>query len=216
MVIKNEMNELPLWSEFIQEYKLNATQVDQFNQYFSLVKKYNELFNLTTIVDPANIISYHFQDSLVVSKFLEFKAISMIADVGTGAGFPGIPLKILFPHLNVKLIEVSNKKIDFLNVVIEQLDLKKCAVINMDWRTMLRKTDEPIDLFISRASLHTDELMRMFRPSCIYNNRTLIYWASKEWQLAKIEEPFFQKEVLYSIKNRTRRLIFFNSARINE
>ena len=79
----------------------------------------------------------------------------------------------------------------------------------MDWRTFLRKTDEPIELFVSRASLHTDELMRMFKPSCPYNNRQLVYWASVEWQITKQEEPFFEREIEYMVKTKKRRLIFF-------
>lgn len=79
----------------------------------------------------------------------------------------------------------------------------------MDWRTFLRKTKYPIDLFTARASLHTDELIRMFKPSCLYNKSGLVYWASKEWHLSAIEEPFFSKEVTYTVKNRQRKLIFF-------
>ena len=133
----------------------------------------------------------------------------MIADVGSGAGFPGIPLKILFPHLSIVLIEVAHKKVDFLNQVIKTLEFQNAQVIDHDWRTFLRKTDEPIDLFVARASLHTDELIRMFKPICTYNNRKLAYWASKEWQPTKIEEPYLISDQMYMVKNKQRRIIFF-------
>ena len=209
IIPKYNFDSLPLWHAFKAEYQLTDLQCHQFAQYLVLLQEYSALFNLTTIVDAENIIAYHFQDSVILSKFFDCHALTMIADIGTGAGFPGIPLKILFPHIQLTLIEVSKKKIEFLNTIIKALELDQTQVFDMDWRTFLRKTQEPIDLFVSRASLHTDELMRMFRTNCIYNDRRLVYWASKDWKITQSEEPFFQNEALYTIKNKKRRLIFF-------
>jgi 16S rRNA (guanine527-N7)-methyltransferase len=206
---KFEFEKLPIWGAFLEEFKLNAEQVDQFAQYLVMLKESNELFNLTAITDPADIIAQHFQDSLAISKFVDFKTITMIADVGTGAGFPGIPLKILFPELEVILIEVTQKKIEFLHAVIKQLQLKKCRVFAMDWRTFLRKTNEPINLFVSRASLHTGELIRALKPGCTYKKSRVIYWASKDWHIMAAEQPFFEKEEAYTMQDKHRRLIFF-------
>lgn len=206
---KLEFENLPIWRTFVQEFKLMPVQVNQFAQYLVMLKESNELFNLTAITDPADIIAQHFQDSLAISKFVDFNAMAMIADVGTGAGFPGIPLKILFPELEVILIEVTKKKIDFLHSVIEKLELKKCRVFDMDWRTFLRKTNEPIDLFVSRASLHTGELIRALKPGCVYKKSLVVYWASKDWHIMAEEQPFFEKEEAYTIHNKHRRLIFF-------
>lgn len=205
----HEFENLPLWRDFIKEYELTQSQATQFATYLNMVRESNELFNLTAITDPQQIIAYHFQDSLAISKYIDIKSLRMIADVGTGAGFPGIPLKILFPQLQVILIEVAHKKVNFLNEVITALNLENIEVVDLDWRTFLRKTNEPIDLFVSRASLHTDELMRMFKPSCPYHTKQVAYWASKEWQPTKIEEPFLLKDKEYSIKNKKRRIIFF-------
>jgi 16S rRNA (guanine(527)-N(7))-methyltransferase RsmG len=206
---KIEFQELPEWHAFIQEYALNDTQALQFAQYANMIRSYNELFNLTAITDPKAIIDSHFRDSLAISKYVNFKDINSIADVGSGAGFPGIPLKILFPELGVILIEVTHKKIEFLNTVIAQLQLKKCSVYPLDWRTFLRQADESVDLFVSRASLHTDELMRVFKPGCAYKSSQLVYWASKDWMISAVEQPYFEKEVSYTIKNKKRRFIFF-------
>lgn len=206
---KFEFEKLPIWGAFLQEFNLNPEQAAQFAQYLVMLKESNELFNLTAITDPADIIAQHFQDSLEISKFVDFKNITMIADVGTGAGFPGIPLKILFPDLEVILIEVTKKKIDFLHTVIEQLKLQKCRIFDMDWRTFLRKTNEPIKLFVSRASLHTGELLRALKPGCVYKKSSVVYWASKDWHIMQEEQPFFEKEEAYIIQNKHRRLIFF-------
>lgn len=210
----HEFENMPLWRNFIKEFALSPVQSMQFATYLQMVRASNELFNLTAITDPEQIIAYHFQDSLAISKYIDLKSITMIADVGSGAGFPGIPLKIVFPHLQISLIEVAHKKVNFLNEVIRALNLENVEVVDLDWRTFLRKTDEPIDLFVSRASLHTDELMRMFKPSCPYHTRQLAYWASKEWQPTQIEEPFLIKDQEYMIKNKKRRIIFFAQSSI--
>lgn len=207
------LEQLPAWQNFIKEYQLNDIQTQQFAQYFAMLCEYNELFNLTAITDPADIIAYHFQDSLAIGKFVDFNELSMIADVGSGAGFPGIPLKILYPHLDIILIEVTKKKIEFLETVISTLKLDDSMVMDIDWRTFLRKTNEPIDLFVSRASLHTGELARMFKQNCPYKTKIVVYWASKDWQMGEDETPFFVSEHSYTVKDRERRLIFFAAAK---
>lgn len=208
---KNQFENIPIWHDFIRQYSLTEKQAAQFATYLTMVRTSNELFNLTAITEPEQIIAYHFQDSLAISTCIDLKTITMIADIGSGAGFPGIPLKIAFPHIRVELIEVSRKKIEFLESVIDALGLEDCAVCAMDWRTFLRKTDEPIDLLVSRASLHTDELMRMFKPSSPYRQKLLAYWASKEWQPGPIEKPFLAADKDYTIKSKKRRIIFFSS-----
>lgn len=205
----SDVQTLAMWRAFVSEYQLSSVQSEQFATYLKLLQQHNELINLTAITDTDNIIASHFQDSLALSKFIDFNKLTMIADVGTGGGFPGIPLKIAFPHVNVILIEVTKKKIEFLNHVIDTLQLENIEVQDIDWRTFIRKTDYPVDLFVSRASLHTDELMRMFKQNCVYKTRQLVYWASQEWQLTPAEKPYFVKEVSYAIKQKKRRFIFF-------
>ncbi len=211
IVHKHALENMPEWQKFIKEFKLTPLQADQFARYLILLQEHNELFNLTAITDPAHIIAYHFQDSLALGKACDLSTMSMIADVGAGAGFPGIPLKIVHNHLDLFLIEVTKKKINFLNTVINELQLEQTLVWEVDWRTFLRKTDEPIDLFVSRASLHTDELIRMFKANCPYKDRRLVYWASQDWQPLKVEQPFVDHEMTYHIAHKLRRLIFFKS-----
>jgi len=198
-----------VWHELTQKYRLSSEQIDQFKQYEQQLLKRNKDINLTAITDPADIILFHFQDSVQLSNYIDFNQISAIADIGTGAGFPGIPLKILFPHLQLFLLEVNQKKVTFLHETIELLGLKNVIVCDIDWRTFLRKTSFPIDLFLSRASLHPDELVRIFKPSCPYHVAQLVYWASKTWQPGPLEMPFIQKEETYVVGNKTRRFIFF-------
>ncbi len=205
MSIKNKT----VWDEFKNEYDLSSEQLEQFKTYYALLSRYNELFNITAISQIDAVIKYHFFDSIELGNFIDMAHISTICDVGTGGGFPGIPLKIKYPHLNTILIEVSEKKIDFLNEVIRELNLQKIHVCSLDWRTFLRKTDFKIDLFCARASLKPQELVRVFKPSCSYQNSMVVYWASKDYLVETDQEPYFYKEFLYQIGSKNRKLIFF-------
>lgn len=197
------------WKSLQDEFHLSDHQLQQFALYLDTLLAFNEQFNLTAIVEPDQVIAHHFYDSLVASKYIDFTAARNVCDVGSGGGFPGIPLKILYPQMPMILLEVNKKKIDFLWHVITELKLDIIEVCDRDWRTFLRKTDWVIDIFVSRASLHTDELVRMLQPGCHYKYAQLIYWASKEWQITKKEEPYFDREVSYMVKDKERRLIFF-------
>lgn len=172
---------------------------------------WNKKFNLTSIETVPSILAHHFQDSLAIGKFQEFKEGDMICDVGSGGGFPGIPLKIRYPHLRVVLLEVNQKKISFLNAVIEELGLTDCSVSSLDWRTFLRVSTDPVNYFLARASLRPEELMRMFQAGCQYKQATLVYWAAASWEIAPKEESFFAAEHAYTVDAKRRRLIFFSN-----
>lgn len=100
---------------------LDKQKAEQFLMYSNLLKEYNEKFNLTAIIEDTEIIKKHFIDSLLGIPHLPQKG--KIIDIGSGAGFPAIPLKIMNPELSFKLIDSVNKKISFLNIVIESLGL---------------------------------------------------------------------------------------------
>jgi 16S rRNA (guanine527-N7)-methyltransferase len=106
----------------------NEKQIKQFYSYMNLLLEWNENINLTAITNPEDIILKHFIDSLTVNKYI--KENKTLADVGTGAGFPGIPLKIYRPDLNITLVDSLNKRIKFLDEVIMQLDLKNINTVH--------------------------------------------------------------------------------------
>ena len=103
------------------DIKFTEEQLNQFYKYMNLLLEWNEKINLTAITDPNEVILKHFIDSLTINKYI--KENSTLADVGTGAGFPGIPLKILRPDLKITLVDSLNKRINFLNEVINKLNL---------------------------------------------------------------------------------------------
>ena len=108
--------------------KFTEEQLEKFYQYMNLLLEWNEKINLTAIVESKEVILKHFIDSLTINKYL--KENSTLADVGTGAGFPGIPLKILRPDIKITLVDSLNKRINFLNEVIEKLNLENIVTVH--------------------------------------------------------------------------------------
>lgn len=197
------------WQELENFIPLSGVQRKQFETYLQLLSQENKKVNLTAITDPANMVRYHFQDSLAIVAYIKNNDITGICDVGSGGGFPGIPLAIMFPDINVHLIEVIGKKINFLHKVIDALGLENVVVHQKDWRTFLRSISVDANLFVARASLHTDELFRMFKPSCLYKDETLVYWASDKWEATEKEQAYIQDSFVYKVGYKKRVLYFF-------
>ena len=115
-------------NNFIEELKkinidINNQQLEQLEQYYKLLVEYNEKMNLTGITEKEQVYLKHFYDSLTMNKIIDLNKVESLCDVGTGAGFPGLVIKILFPNIEVTLVDSLNKRIEFLNVVIEELNL---------------------------------------------------------------------------------------------
>ncbi len=196
------------WAEFVAHVQPNELQLEQFEKYADYLLSCNEQFNLTAILDVPGVVRQHFEDSVALGKFVDLNAITTIADIGTGAGFPALPLKIMYPHLKIILIEVTQKKQQFLHDTIQLLGLTDVEICGLDWRTFVRNSDFKIDLFVTRAALAEIELIRMYRAACPYNKATLVYWASKEWLPHSKAAPFIQRTESYRIGHKDRRLVF--------
>lgn len=108
--------------------EITESQAEKFYTYMCLLLEWNEKMNLTAITDPMEVIIKHFIDSITISK--EIENGKKVIDVGTGAGFPGIPLKIVRPDISVTLLDSLNKRITFLNAVIEALGLENIETIH--------------------------------------------------------------------------------------
>ena len=200
-----------VWRVFNKQFDLDQARSEQFLRYIQELLVWNTKINLTAARNERELVQLHCADALMLTKFIDMRLVNALADVGCGAGLPGIPLSIMFPEKTVYLLEVSNKKIKFLEHVIATLQLKNVQLISLDWRTFLRKTNEPIDLFCARASLDPDELMRMFKPASPYKQASLIYWASELWQPSKKVGAYIRKEHVYHCAYRKRRLVLLHS-----
>src|SRR5699024_8331779 len=104
--------------------KINEQQLAQFEQYYQLLVEWNQKMNLTAITDKEEVYLKHFFDSLLLAKMPRFTGQESLCDVGSGAGFPSMPLKILYPDLQITIVDSLQKRLTFLETVVAQLDLK--------------------------------------------------------------------------------------------
>ena len=132
---------------------LSDKQLSQFYTYYEMLVEWNKKINLTAITDFDEVLKKHFLDSLAIGKILKQDSSVSILDIGTGAGFPGIPIKIAFPDVDITLMDSLNKRVKFLNEVIDTLGLKKIKAIHGRAEDFAKKgmLRESFDICVSRA-----------------------------------------------------------------
>ena len=132
--------------------KVTAAQAESFQTYLELLLEWNDKINLTAITEPGEIVAKHFVDSLTLLSSCTIKQGAKIIDVGTGAGFPGIPLKIMRPDLNLTLLDSLNKRLNFLGEVCQTLNLKSERIHKRAEEAGLdKKMRENYDIVVARA-----------------------------------------------------------------
>lgn len=143
---------------------LDEEQIQKFYKYMELLLEWNEKINLTAIVEPRDVILKHFVDSLTIFK--ELQKNKTLADIGTGAGFPGIPVKILRPDLDITLIDSLDKRVNFLTMVIEALKLEKIIALHgrIEDFGKNKKYREKFDYVTSRAVANLSTLSEYMIP----------------------------------------------------
>ena len=148
------------------QIELTEGQIGQFEQYYEYLVKKNEVMNLTAITEFSEVVQKHFVDSLMIRELLEPKSGEYWLDLGTGAGFPGIPLKIVYPELKLVLLDSLNKRVKFLQEVIELLGLKEITAVHGRAEEMARKPEyrEQFDCCVSRAVANLASLSEYCLP----------------------------------------------------
>jgi 16S rRNA (guanine(527)-N(7))-methyltransferase RsmG len=199
-----------LFDAVCSTYHLSEKQANQMFTYIEMLLTYNEKFNLTAVTDVKDVLAYHIEDALAVTKQCAIAKARALADVGSGGGVPGIPLAIMYPETPMYLIEVQQKKINFLELVMKELGLTQGSVYPYDWRSFLRETSYPVDIVCARASLQPEELVRMFKPSSPYQEAMLIYWAAAGWRSHEKEAPFMFDQRPYHVGQRDRKFVLFS------
>ena len=157
--------------------EFNASQVQQFELYYQELIEWNKKFNLTAITDYSGVQIKHFLDSLTITLALPKEELERpdfnIIDIGTGAGFPGVPLKILFPQLRLVLTEPTAKKTAFLHHIIHRLELAKIEVLNNRAEELAHWPShrEQFALVVSRAVAALPTLVELTLPFCQIGGR---------------------------------------------
>lgn len=169
IVFKKKMNEL--LSEI--NIEINENKIDMFYLYMQELLEWNKKINLTAIEDENEIILKHFIDSLTVQKYI--KNAQSIIDIGTGAGFPGIPLAIVNEKSNIVLLDSLNKRINFLNNVIQKLELSNVKAIHGRAEDLAKIVQhrEKYDIVISRAVAPFNVLLEYMLPFNKVNSYTI-------------------------------------------
>lgn len=145
------------FKEVVKELGINLTedQLKKLNKFYNLLIEWNQKINLTRITNKEDVYLKHFYDSLTIVKEVDLTKVNTLCDVGTGAGFPGIVLKIVFPNLNITLVDALQKRVNYLNKVIEELELKNIKAIH------IRAEDlkETYDIVTARAVANIEKLI---------------------------------------------------------
>ena len=144
--------------------ELDDNQLNQLEKYYELLVEYNKVMNLTGITEKNEVYLKHFYDSLTIIKVIDLKKVNNLCDIGTGAGFPGLVLKIVFPNLKVTLLDSLNKRINFLNTVIEELKLENIETIHARAEEYAKENRNRFDVTTSRAVAHLSMLLEYAIP----------------------------------------------------
>lgn len=164
--------------------KLNDKQKNQLEIYKDFLQEYNRHTNLTTIIEDNDIYLKHFYDSISVVKYINISNISNLLDIGTGAGFPGMVIKIIFPNISVTLLDSNNKKIEFLKQLSEKLDLD-VELINERAEEFIINRREYYDIVISRAVAFLPILLELAIPYVKINGHFISMKGNADEELEK-------------------------------
>ena len=176
-------------NQFIEEVSklgidVTLEQLEKLDRYYELLVEWNKKINLTAITEKKQVYLKHFYDSLTLVKVIDLNKERNFLDVGTGAGFPGIVIKIFFPHLNVVLLDSITKRINFLEIVIEELGLKNIICVCGRAEEYALKHRDDYDVITARAVASLSVLLELCIPM-LKKNKYFIAMRGKD------EEDYF-------------------------
>ena len=152
--------------EFIKELKkleVPVKNIDMLDIYYKYLNEYNKHTNLTSITEEKDVYLKHFYDSLTICKTVDLNKFESLLDIGTGAGFPGLVLKIFYPHLKVTLLDSNGKKIKFLENLSQKLNIE-VNIVNERSEDYIKEKRESFDIVTSRAVADLSILLELALP----------------------------------------------------
>lgn len=205
---------------FIEETKklgieLTSQQLEKLNQFYELLISWNQKMNLTRITEKEDVYLKHFYDSLTLSKVIDLNQDLTLCDVGSGAGFPGIVLKICFPNLKITLLDSLQKRVNYLNEIIKELDLKDIEAIHTRAEEYAKQNREKFDIVTARAVANLKILSELCIPMVKVNGLFIAMKANIEEEiensteiLKKLDSKIEKIETFYlPIENSIRNII---------
>lgn len=205
---------------FIEETKklgieLTSQQLEKLNQFYELLISWNQKMNLTRITEKEDVYLKHFYDSLTLSKVIDLNQDLTLCDVGSGAGFPGIVLKICFPNLKITLLDSLQKRVNYLNEIIKELDLKNIEAIHTRAEDYAKQNREKFDIVTARAVANLKILSELCIPMVKVNGLFIAMKANIEEEiensteiLKKLDSKIEKIETFYlPIENSIRNII---------
>lgn len=166
---------------------LSELQIDQFLKYYNYLIQENQKFNLTAITDFKEVVEKHFIDSVI--PFQEMPIHAKVLDIGTGAGFPGIPLKILRPDIQLTLLDSLQKRIKFLDSLLQELDISQVVTVHARAEDYCLQQREQFDIVLSRAVAALPTLLEYSLPYLTIGGSAILYKSKK----VEEELPISQK-----------------------
>ena len=180
--------------QFINELKkininISVYTLSKLEEYYQILVEENKKYNLTAITEEEQVYLKHFYDSLCIIKIIDLKD-QYLLDIGTGAGFPGLVLKIVFPELKIDLLDSTNKKCLFLQMVIDKLQLKNVNVINARAEEYAKDNREKYDIVTSRAVAPLKHLLEYSIPTLKVNGNFISLKSNIDEELKNINNYY--------------------------
>jgi 16S rRNA (guanine527-N7)-methyltransferase len=195
-------------NEFIEEIKLLSIDITndmlkKLSIYYEYLLEWNDKINLTSITNKEEVYLKHFYDSLTLIKAIDLNKEISVCDIGTGAGFPGLVLKIVFPKINITLVDSTRKRTMFLQQLIKKLDINNCNVVTARAEDFIKENREKYDLITCRAVSKLSIISELCIPGVKVNG----YFIPMK---ANIEEELKNIDILKKLNSEIEKIIKFN------
>ena len=152
--------------------------LEAFNKYYEVLVEENSKYNLTNITLKDEVFEKHFNDSIYMNKIIDLNSVESLCDIGSGAGFPALPLKIAYPHLKITIIEPTLKRVNFMRMICNILDLKDVTIINGRAEDVINDYREAFDVVTARAVANLQMLLELTVPYAKVNGYVISYKGS--------------------------------------